>query len=136
MIGAVSAAIAVALGALGAHGLQGWLDQTFPPEIASKRMQNWQTAADYHRFHSLGMIVVGMLLHRSKSKWINTAGCLMLLGILLFSGLLYVYSVTGSKWMGPIFPIGGLSYIIAWLLLGVGATKQSKIETSETQSRT
>lgn len=124
--GAVSAAIAVGLGAIGAHGLEGWLEKTFDPAAASARLKNWQTAAQYHRFHSLGMIVVGLLLQRSTSKWIQAAGWLMLLGTVLFSGLLYVYAVYPSKWMGPIFPIGGFSFIIAWLLLGVGAFKQAQ----------
>ena len=124
MIGAFSAALAVALGAIGAHGLEGWLEKNFEPDVAAKRMQTWQTAAHYHRFHALGLIVVGLLLQRCSSKTLHAAGWLMLLGTTLFSGLLYVYSVTGSKWMGPIFPLGGLSYIVGWILLGIGALSQ------------
>lgn len=122
--GAFSAAVAVALGAIGAHGLEGWLEKNFEPSVATAKMENWQTAAQYHRFHAIGLIVVGFLLQRSRSRLLNAAAWMMILGTILFSGLLYVYAVTGSKWMGPIFPIGGLSYIIGWVLLGVGAFKQ------------
>jgi uncharacterized membrane protein YgdD (TMEM256/DUF423 family) len=132
-IGALSAALAVALGAIGAHGLESWLDKNFEPSVALKRMKNWQTAAHYHRFHALGMIVVGILARRSRSTVLNFAGWMMVLGTLLFSGLLYVYSVTGSRWMGPIFPIGGLSYIIAWLLLAIGVWNQTDSDNDANQ---
>jgi len=132
--GAFSAAAAVALGAIGAHGLEGWLEKTFEPAVAAERMENWQTAADYHRFHAIGIIFVGLLLQRGASKSIQAAGWLMLLGTLLFSGLLYVYSVAPAKWMGPIFPLGGFSFIGAWLLLGVGAFRQHA-GTSDSVSR-
>jgi uncharacterized membrane protein YgdD (TMEM256/DUF423 family) len=131
VIGAVSAAVAVGLGAIGAHGLEGWLERTFEPVAASARLENWQTAAQYQRFHALGMVVVGLLLQRSTSKWIHAAGWLMLLGTALFSGLLYVYAVSPAKWMGPIFPIGGFSFIAAWLLLGIGAFTQAKPSSQE-----
>ena len=124
--GAVSAAAAVALGAIGAHGLEGWLESNFEPAVASARLEQWQTAAEYHRFHALGMIAAGLLLQRSASKLIHAAGWLMLLGTALFSGLLYVYAVSPAKWMGPIFPIGGFSFIFAWMLLAIGAFKQNK----------
>ena len=124
--GAVSAAAAVALGAIGAHALEGWLESTFEPAVATARLEHWQTAAQYHRFHALGMIVAGLLLQRSASKSIHAAGWLMLLGTVLFSGLLYVYTISPSKWMGPIFPIGGFSFIGAWILLAIGAFKQTR----------
>jgi len=124
LTGALSAAAAVALGAIGAHGLEAWLEKTFEPTVAADRMANWQTAASYHRFHAIGMIVVGLLLQRSASKSINAGGWLMLLGTMLFSGMLYVYSIAPAKWMGPIFPIGGFSFIAAWLLLAIGVFKQ------------
>lgn len=126
IFGAFSAAVAVALGAIGAHGLEGWLEKNFEPSIATARMENWQTAAQYHRFHALGIMVVGFLLQRDRSRILNASGWLMVLGTILFSGLLYVYSVTGSKWMGPIFPLGGLSYIVAWVLLAIGALRQTE----------
>lgn len=124
LTGALSAAAAVALGAIGAHGLEGWLKKTVEPTVVVERMAKWQTAAHYHRFHAIGMIVVGLLLRRAASKSINAAGWLMLLGTVLFSGLLYVYSIAPAKWMGPIFPIGGFSFIAAWLLLAIGVFKQ------------
>ncbi len=126
-IGGLSAAVAIALGAVGAHGVSGWLDQNFEPAIAAKRLENWKTAAAYHRYHALGLIVIGLVSVRFPSKLLNAAGVLILLGTALFCGLLYVYSITGSRWMGPIFPIGGFSFIVAWVLFAVAAFKHAKM---------
>lgn len=131
--GACSAATAVALGAIGAHTLEGWLEKTFEPAVAAAKMQTWQTAAQYHRFHAVGMIIVGLLQQRSASKSIGAAGWLMLLGTILFSGVLYIYTVAPSRWMGPMFPLGGFSFIAAWLLLGFGVFKQGELTESRKQ---
>ena len=131
--GAFSAALAVALGAIGAHGLEGWLEKNFEPSVAAKRMETWQTAAQYHRFHAIGMMIVGFLIQRSNSKLLNSSGWLMLLGTILFSGLLYVYSIAPASWMGPLFPLGGFSFIIGWILLGVGVLAQTDSTPSDSR---
>lgn len=128
ILGALSAALAVALGAVGAHGLKQWLIQNFTPAEASTRLANWSTAAQYHRFHSLGLMVVGILqsaaVRERPSRLLNIAGWLMVAGIFLFSIALYVYSIAAFKWLGPVFPLGGFSYIIAWVLIAWASKSQ------------
>lgn len=109
-IGAVLAAIGVALGAFGAHGLRAKLE----PRL----LEIWQTGVEYHMYHALGLILLGLLLSWAPSgALINWSGGLMLAGILFFSGSLYLLVLTGLGWLGAITPLGGLSFIIAWLLL-------------------
>ena len=119
MVGCVSAAIAVGLGALGAHGLEGWLQDNFPDD-AAKRLANWKTGATYQIYHSIGMILVGLAAKFSmRKRMLNAAGALMLIGILLFSGMLYGWVVTDSRAMVMIVPLGGLSFIFGWITLAL-----------------
>ena len=111
--GAVSAALSVALGAFAAHALKSRL----PTEILAV----FQTGVQYQFYHSLGLILVGILTQLYKGSALLTAsGLLMAAGILLFSGSLYVISTTGIRSLGIITPIGGVSFIAAWLMLAVG----------------
>jgi uncharacterized membrane protein YgdD (TMEM256/DUF423 family) len=111
-IGALLAAIGVALGAFGAHGLRAKLE----PRL----LEIWQTGVEYHMYHALGLILLGLLLRWAPAgALINWSGGLMLAGILFFSGSLYLLVLTGLGWLGAITPLGGLSFIIAWLLLAV-----------------
>ena len=112
MIGAVSAALAVILGAFGAHALKAHL---------SSSMQNvYQTAVQYHFYHSLGLLLLGLIaLHIQASSLLNWSAILMAVGLALFCGSLYVLVVTGIRWLGAITPIGGVSLIAAWLLLAI-----------------
>jgi uncharacterized membrane protein YgdD (TMEM256/DUF423 family) len=115
--GAVSAALSVALGAFAAHALKARL----PTEILAV----FQTGVQYQFYHSLGLILVGILTQLYKRSALLTAsGLLMAAGILLFSGSLYVISTTGIRSLGIITPIGGVSFIAAWLMLAVGVWRQ------------
>ena len=108
--GAVGAALSVALGAFAAHGLKARL----PAEILAV----FQTGVQYQFYHSLGLILVGILVHLYKgSPLLSASGILMAAGILLFSGSLYVISMTGIRSLGIITPIGGMAFIVAWLML-------------------
>ena len=108
-IGALSALIAVAAGAFGAHGLK----QILSPDM----LATYHTAAEYQFMHSIGLIVIGTLDKASaRSSHISSAWT-MLAGIIIFSGSLYVLSLTGVKWLGMITPIGGVCFIVAWLIL-------------------
>lgn len=113
MIASISAALCVALGAFGAHVLEG--------KIPERYMDIWQKAVQYQMFHTIGLFLVALL----ATKWPNVmpAGWLMLVGIVLFSGSLYVLSLTQVKILGAITPFGGVSFIIAWLLLAYVAMK-------------
>ena len=111
--GAVSAALSVALGAFAAHTLKARL----PADILAV----FQTGVQYQFYHSLGLILVGILVQFYKgSSLLPAAGFLMVAGILLFSGSLYVISTTGIRSLGVITPIGGVAFIAAWLMVAIG----------------
>jgi uncharacterized membrane protein YgdD (TMEM256/DUF423 family) len=110
-----AAALAVALGAFGAHGLKPLLDE--------KGLQNYQTAVQYHFYHALALAICGVLQQFTNSKKVLTAAWLFGVGLLLFSGSLYAMSFfkaagqTVPKWLGPVTPLGGVSFIAGWVLL-------------------
>lgn len=111
--GALSAALAVILGAFAAHALKSRL----PPET----LAIFQTGVQYQFYHSLGVILIGIIVQFSKASLLVTAaGWLMLVGILIFSGSLYVICLTGIRGFGMITPFGGTAFIVAWLLLTIG----------------
>ena len=111
---AVAGALAVALGAFGAHALQA--------RVEPARLVVWRTAVDYHFYHSLALLAVGILLahwpHSSALRW---SGALFSVGIGLFSGSLYLLVLTDTRWLGAVTPLGGLTFIAAWFLLGWGS---------------
>ncbi|QOR66570.1 DUF423 domain-containing protein [Cytobacillus suaedae] len=116
LLGAINAFLAVALGAFGAHGLEG--------KISEKYLKTWNTGVTYQMFHATGLFIVGILLSKSPNAgMLNTAGWLMFIGIILFSGSLYVLSTTGIKVLGAITPLGGLAFLAAWLLVGIVAIR-------------
>ena len=107
-IGSISGALVVILGAFGAHGLKDILDD-YGQSIYDK-------AVLYHMFHSIAILVVGIIQKILPDLELQLAGLLFLLGIMFFSGSLYVLAISGMKWLGMITPIGGLLFIIGWLL--------------------
>lgn len=110
-IGAVLLALAVIFGAFGAHGLRDRLD--------AYSMSLWEKAVFYHFIHAMGVLVVSML-PRTQTFPVPAASnvCwLLLAGILIFSGSLYLLALTGVRTLGMITPIGGLAWIVGWLLL-------------------
>ncbi len=115
ILGALNGFIAVALGAFGAHGLEG--------KIPDKYLEIWQTAVQYQMFHAVGLLVLGLLAGKIDSPLINWSGWLMLIGIILFSGSLFVLSVTQIKVLGAITPLGGVSFLVAWVLMIIAAYK-------------
>ncbi|MEO4053073.1 DUF423 domain-containing protein [Solibacillus sp. CAU 1738] len=111
ILGASLAMLAVILGAFGAHALK---DKFAEP----KYVKNWETAVQYHMYHALGLLIIGILSMESllgASSLLQWASYLMFGGIVFFSGSLYVLSVTGIKKLGAITPIGGLLFIVAWM---------------------
>jgi uncharacterized membrane protein YgdD (TMEM256/DUF423 family) len=104
----ISGALAVGLGAFGAHGLEAIL-------VQNGRLDTFQTAVNYHFYHTLALLGIGVLVS-VKPQWKGfsfTAWC-MILGMVIFSGSLYVLSLTGITWLGAITPLGGLSFILGW----------------------
>lgn len=116
IIGAINAFLAVALGAFGAHGLA--------DKLESKYLDIWKTGVTYQMFHATGILVVALLLGKvAVSPLFSWSGWLMLVGIILFSGSLYVLSVTKVSVLGAITPFGGICFLAAWILLIIGAVK-------------
>ncbi len=110
-IGAIALALAVIIGAFGAHALQGRLD------AYSRGI--YETGVMYHFFHALGMLIVSVLPRTSvlTASRASTVCLLLAIGILLFSGSLYVLAISGVRMLGAVTPFGGLSFIAAWVLL-------------------
>lgn len=121
-LGAVLAAAGVGLGAFGAHGLEGLLADRHSgdPELLNRRMGNWSTAALYQMHHAIGLILVGVVSLFRSSKWLTAAGWCFLVGILVFSGMLYALVLTELRFLGAIVPIGGVAFIVGWASLAVG----------------
>ena len=112
---AVLLALAVAVGAFGVHALKAHLSEEL--------MQVYKTGVEYHFYHALGLLVVGVLTAYKTSKYYNWSAWLLGIGILLFSGSLYTLAISGIRSFGAITPFGGASFIVGWLLLLVGIWK-------------
>lgn len=116
ILGAINAFLAVAFGAFGAHILEG--------KLPAKYIGTWEKAVTYQMFHALGLLAVGLLAGKVGSHpSVNWSGWLMFAGILFFSGSLYVLSITQIKVLGAITPIGGVAFLIAWVLMIVAVYK-------------
>jgi uncharacterized membrane protein YgdD (TMEM256/DUF423 family) len=124
-----SGAIAVAFGAMGAHFLKSKIDSGLFTEI---NLQTFETGVRYQIYHSIALLALALLLDRFKGKIIQKAGNCFMIGIVLFSGSLYLLStanllgIPSVRWVGPITPIGGLFFISGWILLGVAASKHKE----------
>lgn len=109
-VGCVLAGIGVAAGAFGAHMLKTMLE---PPMLAA-----YDTGTRYQMYHAFGMILAGMAARLFGDPRLVTAGWIFAAGMVMFCGSLYGIALAGLKWMGPITPLGGLTFIIGWGLLG------------------
>jgi len=110
--GAVSAFIAVAAGAFGAHALKSI--------VAPDLLAVFETGARYQMYHALGLIAVAWALGRAPLPAVRAAGWLFIAGTLLFSGSLYLLALSGQRWLGAVTPLGGLSFLAGWLALAAG----------------
>jgi len=118
LLGSINAFLAVALGAFGAHGLRS--------KLSDEMLAIYQTGIQYHMFHAVGLMIVGLVFQWiSNSSVMIWAGWSMAFGILIFSGSLYVLSISGLRWLGAITPVGGLGFLIGWLLFAYAVFKQS-----------
>ena len=116
-LGAISALIGVGMGAFGAHGLKAILS----PEMLAV----YQTGVTYQMWHALGLVNIALISQQvPESKLLSWAGWLMFIGILLFSGSLYLLVLLDLKWLGMITPLGGVSFIMAWLLIAIFAAQK------------
>jgi uncharacterized membrane protein YgdD (TMEM256/DUF423 family) len=113
ILGSLLAALGVGLGALGAHALKS--------QLSAEQLATYHTAVQYQMYHAIGMVLVGLLGLYHRSLWFDGAGCTMLVGIILFSGLLYAWLGTGKRIFVHLVPMGGVAFIIGWVLLAIGA---------------
>jgi uncharacterized membrane protein YgdD (TMEM256/DUF423 family) len=112
VLGALSGLVSVAAGAFGAHALK----QRLPADL----LAIFETGARYQMYHALALVLVGVLASRAElparaASPLQLSGALFLAGTVLFSGSLYVLSLTGQRWLGAITPLGGLAFLAAWL---------------------
>lgn len=114
-IGSISGVLAVMLGAFGAHGLK--------EKLSAEMMSIFKTGVEYHFYHTLVLLAVGIIAMHVPARSLAASGWAFTAGILIFSGSLYVLSMSGIKWLGAITPIGGLCFIAGWVLLAVAVIK-------------
>lgn len=106
-LASLSGMLAVMLGAFGAHALKNKLD--------AYALGVFETAVQYHFYHSFALLAVGIIaLSQPQTTLLKTSGWLFFLGILVFSGSLYLLSLTGVRWLGAVTPLGGLAFIGGW----------------------
>jgi uncharacterized membrane protein YgdD (TMEM256/DUF423 family) len=114
-LGALSALLAVAAGAFGAHALR--------ERLAPDMLAVFETGARYQMYHALALLAVAWALGRWPSATVVTAGWLFVAGTVVFSGSLYVLTLSGQRWLGAITPLGGLAFIAGWALLAWAALR-------------
>jgi uncharacterized membrane protein YgdD (TMEM256/DUF423 family) len=123
-IGAFSGAVAVLLGAFGAHGLK--------ERVSPEDLEIWKTAVLYHAFHSIALVLFGLFQERRRAS--SAPGLLLLIGVLVFGGTLYGIVLGGPRWLGAITPLGGLALIAGWILFGVQALRSGNASQDRTES--
>lgn len=116
ILGGLNAALAVMLGAFGAHVLKA--------RVSAEMLVVYQTGVQYHFFHALGLVLVGLAITQlPESVSLKWSGGLMLAGIVLFSGSLYGLSLSELRWLGAVTPFGGTAFIAAWIVFVIGVIK-------------
>ena len=117
-------ALAVGLGAFGAHALKEMVDE--------RAFKTYETGVQYHFYHVIALAITGILLRGGNNVWYKRAGYLHITGMIIFSGSLYTMtflkaaSVEGVGWLGAITPLGGICFIAGWLCLLLGVNKMPK----------
>jgi len=114
-LGCLSAFLAVALGAFGAHALKA--------RLAADMLAVFEVGVRYQMAHALALLAVGWACTRWPGGTVTTSGWLFVAGTVLFSGSLYVLALTGARWLGAVTPIGGVAWLAAWLCLAWAAWK-------------
>ncbi len=115
-IGAFLAALGVGLGAFGAHGLEG--------KLSEDSLNTFEVGVRYHLLHALALILVGILAERWNSGATNLAGALLLAGVVLFSGGIYIWTLSGIRAFVQVVPVGGVSFLAGWIVLAVAAARR------------
>lgn len=114
LIAAIGGCLSVFMGAFAAHGLQ--------QVLAPTALDVVKTAVQYQFYHSLALLLVGLwLAHKPATPGLKASGIAFILGGLLFSGSLYALALGAPRWLGPVTPLGGLCFLLGWLLLASAA---------------
>lgn len=120
VIACVAGVSAVALGAFGAHALRGRID--------ADALAVWRTAVDYQMWHALALLALAALSTDSRTcRSTAAAAAAFTAGIVIFSGSLYALALGAPRWLGAITPLGGLAFLLGWLLLGWGFLRRSRL---------
>jgi uncharacterized membrane protein YgdD (TMEM256/DUF423 family) len=115
-LASLSGMLAVMLGAFGAHGLKS--------RLSEQSLSVFETAVQYHFYHSLALLAVGLIaINQPQVALLKSSGWLFVIGIVVFSGSLYLLSMTGIRWLGAITPLGGLAFIGGWACLAAASWK-------------
>lgn len=117
--GALAGAVGVLLGAFGAHALKA--------RLGEELLAVFEIGVRYQMYHAFALLAVAWAATRWPGGWTNASGWLFLVGILIFSGSLYLMTLTGARWLGAITPIGGLCFILGWIALAVAALRGSSV---------
>ncbi|MGE0555384.1 MAG: DUF423 domain-containing protein [Gemmatimonadales bacterium] len=112
-IGIVTAGLAVALGAFGAHALKA--------RLSAADLATFETGVRYQMYHGLALLAVALLMAQQPSPWLGRAGWAFTIGTVLFSGSLYTLVLSGQRWWGAVTPFGGVAFLAGWLCFGIGA---------------
>ena len=120
MTASVLLTLAVIFGAFGAHALKS--------HLSTEMIQIYKTGVEYHFYHALGLLLLGILAVTMPSVYLKWSAILLTAGIILFSGSLYALAVTGIKALGAITPLGGLSFIAGWIMLFISVWKKIPIQ--------
>lgn len=115
MMAGILGAIGVAAGAFGAHGLEG--------KVEPRLLEVFETAARYQMYHALALLGVAWIAGQTQSTAASVAGWSFIIGVLIFSGSLYLMTFTGMRWLGAITPIGGTALIVGWIALVFAAVR-------------
>ena len=116
-VGAFAGAIGVALGAFGAHALKARVTEDF--------LSVFETGVRYQMYHALALLAVAWATERWAGGWVNASGWLFTLGIFMFSGSLYLMTLTSARWLGAITPVGGICFVLGWIALAVAALRNN-----------
>ena len=114
ILGALCTMMSVGTGAFGAHGLEG--------KLSDKYISVWEKAVNYQMYHGLGLLIIGVISGTTSIN-VNWAGWLIFLGVVFFSGSLYILALTQIRILGAITPIGGVLFIAGWLMLIISTFK-------------
>ncbi len=114
-VGALLAALAVVLGAFGAHGLE--------QRLSERALTTWHTAVQYHFIHALALLLLAALWSHLASAWALASAVALVVGVLLFSGSLYALALGAPRVLGAVAPLGGTAFILGWIGLAIAASR-------------